>query len=180
MSLKCVYRVFLFSTIFLFLAAPAAYAQASLAVVDVDRLLSVSAAAQSVQKQVDEKRKTFLSEIEAEENKLREAQKKLESESKDLGKEELTKKVQAFEEKRLEARKLLQGRKASLDKAYGLAMKTLSTKIAEVVQDVANEKEYDLVITRQNVIVGSTSLDITDEVLARLDKALPRVDLKVE
>ena len=43
---------------------------------------------------------------------------------------------------------------------------------------VADEKALQLVLTNQNVIIGAKELDITDEVMKRLDKNLP--DLKIE
>jgi len=173
-----VFAVLLAISVFAF--APAAQAEISLAVVDVNKILSESKAAKSIQKQVEDQRKKFLSEIEGEEKKLREEQKQIEKQSGDLSKEELTKKAREFEEKRLEARKLLHGRKAALDKAYGEGMKVLSNTIYDVVQKISEEKGYDLVITRQNVVVGSSSLDITGDVMSKLNDVLTNVKLKIK
>ena len=90
------------------------------------------------------------------------------------------KKAQEFEAKRLEARKAIQDKKSKLDAAYTEAMNSLTQKIYEVCQKIADEQKIDLVITRQNIIVGSMALDITDAVLKGLDDALPSVELKVK
>lgn len=175
-----VFKTFLFAAAFMVLAVPAARAELSLAVVDVNQILSDSKAAKSIQNQVEAQRKKFLKEIEGEENKLREEQKKIEKQSADLSKEDLAKKAQEFETKRLEARKLLHGRKAALDNAYGEGMKVLSNTIYDVVEKISEEKGYDLVITRQNVVVGASSLDITAEVMDKLNAALPDVKLDIK
>lgn len=164
----------------IFLMPSFAQAQTKVAVVDIEKILAESAAAKSIQGQVETQRKAFLSEIEKEEKKLREEQQKIEKDRANLTKEDLTKKAQEFETKRLEARNLLQKRKASLDKAYGEAMGKLGSEISVIVRDVAKEKGYDLVITKQNVIIGSNELDLTDTVMKLLNEKLPSVQLKIQ
>ena len=137
-----------------------------ISVVDIDKILSASKAAKTLKAQA--------------EKSLRESQKAIEKESKTLSKEDLMKKAQEFEAKRLEARKAIQDKKSKLDAAYTEAMNSLTQKIYEVCQKIADEQKIDLVITRQNIIVGSMALDITDAVLKGLDDALPSVELKVK
>ncbi|MBI1301152.1 MAG: hypothetical protein GC137_05770 [Alphaproteobacteria bacterium] len=161
------------------LALPAR-AEISIAVVDIEKILSDSKAAQSARKQIDEERKKFLGDIKKEEDKLRNEQKSLEEKSKEISKEELLQKVQDFETRRIEARKSIQSDKDKLDAAYTTAMNTLTKSIYDVCQKIADENEIDLVITRQNIIVGSRSLDITDQVMEELNKKLPNLSLKVK
>lgn len=157
-----------------------ARAELSIAVVDIEKILSESKAAKSVQSQVDEKRKTFLSEVEAAEKKLRDEQVAIESKRETLSKEELTEKAKGFETSRMEARKKIQDTKAKLDQAYADAMNKLTKTIYEVSQKLADERKIDLIITRQNIIVGSMSLDVTKDVLEKLDAALPTLSLDVK
>lgn len=160
--------------------APAQIKGVTIAVVDVEGILEQAKAAKAVRAQVDEKRKGFLAEVESEEKKLREEQKAIEKEKDKISKEELLKKAKSFEEKRLAARKKLQESKAKLDKAYGETMAELTKAIYDSCQKIADSRKIDLVITRQNIIVGSMSLDITKDVLAGLDAALPSLSLKVK
>lgn len=168
----------LFTLVFVPLSA--ARAELSISVVDVERILTDSKAAKAVQKQVEEKRKGFIGDVENAEKKLRDKQKALQAEAAKLSKEDLTKKAKEFEESRVKERNQIQEEKSRLDKAYSEAMNTLTKSIYDVCQAIADEKKIDLVITRQNIIVGSKSLDITDEVLKRLDEKLPTLSLKVK
>lgn len=152
----------------------------SIAVVDVEKLLRDSSAAISIKKQLDGEKKKFQSELEALEVKLRDEAKGLEEKSKDLSKEDLAKKVQAFQQKQFDARKTFQAKKVALDKGYSHAMNTLSKAIFDATQKVAEEKKYSLVITKNNVIVGSKSLDVTTNVMESLNKALPDVKLDIQ
>ncbi|MGH1403210.1 MAG: OmpH family outer membrane protein [Alphaproteobacteria bacterium] len=155
----------------------AAMAQINIAVVDVERVLSEAKASKSIQKQVDKKREAFLSEVKKEEDKLRNEQKAIEAKRNELSKEELIKKAQEFEKRRIDARKKIQANKASLDKAYNEAMNKLTRVIYEASQEIADEDGIDLVITRQNIIVGNMSLDITKKVVTRINKKLPKLNL---
>ena len=157
-----------------------AYAEVSIAVVDIDMVLVESKAAKSIQKQIAEKRKTFLADIKTAEDKLRTEQKSLEKQRGELPKEALLKKVQEFESRRITARSTIQDKKQKLEKAYVTAMNLLTKSIYEVCQKVAAEDKIDLIITRQNIVVGSMSLDITKTVMERLNKKLPTLSLKVK
>lgn len=155
-----------------------AKAELSIAVVDIEKILNESKAAKSVQAQVDEKRKAFLEEVQVAEKKIRDEQVAIESKRETMTKEELGAKAKEFSENRMQASKKIQERKSKLDTAYAEAMKTLTKTIYDVSQKIADERKIDLIITRQNIIVGSMSLDITKDVLAKLDEALPKLGLE--
>ncbi len=165
---------------FILFSPTAANAELTIAVVDVDYVMSQSSAAKSIKKQVEKKHKTFMDKVKEEEQKLIADQKKIEAERKDISREELIKKAQEFEKKRFEARKSIQEKKSKLDNAYNEAMNKLTKVIYEVCQTIADEKNIDLVITRQNIIVGNMSLDITKEVAEKMNEKLPKVTLKVK
>ncbi len=184
MSLRII-RMMLFAVTFLSIICvtimpKTAYAEINIAVVDIEKILSDSKAAKSIKDQVDKKRKTFLDQVKKEEDKLRADQKALEDKRADLSQEELVKKIQEFETQRIEARKKIQDTKGKLDNGYTEAMNTLTKSIFEVCQEIANEQTIDLVITRQNIIVGSNSLDITKTVMERLDTKLPSLTLNAK
>jgi len=155
-----------------------AAAETKIAVVDVEALLASSQAAKSIKKQVDDKREVFLKDVKDEEDKLRAEQKAIEDKRAEMSKEDLLKKAQEFEKRRITARNTLQEKKAALDKSYSKAMNKLTGTIADVCQEIANERSIDLIITRQNIIIGSNSLDITQDVMSRMDKKLPSLSLE--
>ncbi|MDH5722752.1 MAG: OmpH family outer membrane protein [Alphaproteobacteria bacterium] len=157
-----------------------ANAEVSIAVVDIHQILSESKAAKSVKEQVKSKRESFVKEVKSAEDVLRKEQKKLEEAKDKVSKEELMSQFRSFEERRLEARKNLQEKQKNLDQAYNKVMADLSKSIFEVCQKIADEKKIDLVITKDNIIVGNKALDITAEVLANLDKTLPKLALDVK
>lgn len=155
-----------------------AYAEISIAVVDVEAILESSKAAKSIKKQVDKRRKTFLKSVKDEEDKLRTEQKAIEEKREGMSKEELLKKAQAFEKRRIEARNKLREKKAALDKSYSKAMNKLTESITHVCQTIADEQKIDLIITRQNIIIGTNNLDITSKVMKKMNKEISSLPLE--
>lgn len=165
-------------------AVPAARAAepggVSIAVVDVQKLMTDSTAAKSLQGQMDSQRKSFQDEFSRYERELHDSEKTLTAERDKLSADDYTKKREAFEEKLLETRRLVQKRKGALDEAFNKALGQLQEAIIKISAKIADEKGYQLVITRQNVVVVEKSLDITQAVMDRLNKELADVKLKVE
>ncbi len=170
-----------------FSTATIAHANVKIAVVDVEQILAKSKASESIRAQVKSKRDKFVAQVKNEEDKLRSEQKLIEDQRSKLSKEELMqsrdkwiKKAQEFEKKRIDARNSIQTKKKKLDQAYSSAMNTLTKVIFDVCQEISDERKIDLVITRQNIIVGSMSLDITQDVMTRLNSKLPNITLQVK
>ncbi len=185
LQLPCNIRVTYFLAHLFFCALfilPSAHAnaQVNIAVVDVERILSESDAAKSVQKQIDLKRKTFLDDVKKAEEKLRKQQKAIEGKRSKLSKEDLVKEAQKFEKERVKARAAIQSEKNKIEKAYTSAMSTITKTIFDVCQEIADKDNIDLIITRQNIIVGSRSLDITEKVMKLMNKKLPNLNVNVE
>ncbi len=165
----------------LMLLAPlSARAETSIGVVDVQALLTQSEAAKSIEKQVAEFKEKFLSEVSGEEQSLRENEKLLTEQRGTLSKDEFTTKAKEFEERLYKMRQKTQGRKRALDEAFSKANGQIRAKVYEIVQQIASARKFNLVITKQNVIVGEESIDLTDETMTRLNKELPSIAMDVK
>ncbi len=162
-----------------------AYAQAqdkagaSVAVVNVQKILTESKAAESIQGQAQKRRKELQEEFSKLEDSLRENEKKLLEQRASLSTEEFMKKRDDFEQKLLEARSKAQRERRTLDEALLSATNTIRGEILKVVSKLAEERGYDLVLTRQNIVLVSKSHDITEDVLGAVNKALPKLNLKL-
>lgn len=174
------YFLTVFTVFGLFLAGFAHANPVSIAVVDVQQLLTKSEAAKSVQKQTQDLRDKFLKGLSEKEKTLREEEKKLIEQSKELSQEDFLEKKKAFEQKFIDTQTDAKKRKGAIDKAYGKAMKELMDNIYQVVQSVADDNKYGLVISKQSVVIGAQSLDITDESLKRLNDKVSKIKLDVK
>jgi Skp family chaperone for outer membrane proteins len=161
-------------------APVAAHASTSVAVVDVVRILSQSEAAISISTQRESLRSKFLNSISEAEQELRKEEQALAKALASLSQEDYAKKRMAYEEKLMSTRKTAQEKKRILEEASGKAMDQLRENLYAVVQEIADERSYDLVISSKDVIAGQKSLDITEETLKRLNAKVKTIKLQTE
>lgn len=163
-----------------FMFSPQAYAAGSIGVVDVIYILNNSDAAKHIQEQREEYRQKFLKEISEVEQELRLEEKRLSENRADMEQAAYMEARKAYETKLLETRRIAQNKKRLLEDASNKAMNALRDELTAIVQEIANEKGYELVISNQNVITGAKPLDITSETFERLNKQRPSIEMVLE
>jgi Skp family chaperone for outer membrane proteins len=174
----------LFNTAFLVLALVAmsagANAQTVIGIVDVQKLMTQSMAAQDIQKQVESFRNKFQEEVSKKEQGLRESEKSLVEQRKTLPADKFEEKKKGFEKELLSTKKYVEGKKKNLNQATAGALEKLESQIVKIVSAIAKEKNFGLVITKQAVVVGDQALDITADVMTRLNTELSSVKMDVK
>ncbi|MGB4057850.1 MAG: OmpH family outer membrane protein [Alphaproteobacteria bacterium] len=181
--MKPVLRLFAVLALWAFCASvPAAHAagDASVAFVDMQMLLTGSNAGKDLQQQIETKKTEFLAVISKEEQKLHEEQKGLSEQKEALTPEEFSKKAKAFEAKLAATRRMTQEKKKILETGANKALEELRSKILKAVQSVSDEKGYELVVSRQSIVIGAKGLDITEDVLAILNRDVVKIDLELK
>jgi Skp family chaperone for outer membrane proteins len=176
--LRHAFKMTIMSLAFFAIATGSANAQnLKFATVDVQQLLVDSKAGKSLQKQILTQRDSIQKEMSELDKSLQSKQAALVSERGKLSDEELSKKQVNFEKEVLDARNKMQLRGTNLDKNANAALNSLRDKITDVVYKMATEKNIDLVLTRQNVVAASKTVDITADVLKVLDTQMPDIKL---
>lgn len=161
-------------------APPASATVARIAVVDVQGLVASSKAGKSIQSQIEKQRDSFKTEFSSLEKDLADMQKKLAEDKSAKDSKEFEAKRKEFETKMMNANKLVQERRQALEQGANEAVLQLRKKIVEIVADIADQEKFTIVIGRQDVVLAEKDMDITEKVLARLDKDLPDVKLKLD
>lgn len=151
----------------------------TVAIVDVQRILQSSNAAKSVQTQLDAQRSKFQTEIAAEEADLREAEQKLSKLRETAETKDYVEQEQKLQQRFLTVERHVQARRKALDQANTDSMNIVRKALIDIVSDIAKQNGVNLVIVKQQVIWNDQVIDITDETLKRLDKALPNVPVKI-
>lgn len=149
------------------------------AIVDVQRVLQTADAAKSVQQQLDAQRSKFQTEIAAEEKDLRESEQKLVKLRETAQTNDYVEQEQKLQQRFLSVERHVQARRKALDQAYTDSMNKVRKGIVDIVSEIAKEKGVNLAVVKQQVIWNDGNVDITDEVIKRLDKALPNVQVNV-
>lgn len=146
-------------------------------IVDVQKLLRESNAAKSIQGQIGALRSNFQKEIADEEKSLSEQEKALSRKRTSLSAEAFTAERRKFEQSFASAQRKVQMHKRQLDIGLSKALVELRSNIVTVVREIAKERNADLVLNDQQVIIVNSSLDVTDEVMRRLNAKIS--DIKV-
>lgn len=160
------------------LASSPALADSNLGVVNVAKIMQDSKAATSVRSQLQAKQKSFQTELDSTEKDLLAEDQSLVKQKDKVEKDAFDKKVKAFREKAATAQRQVQEKKGQLDKAFAASLEEIQKNVLDIVKQVSAEKKLTLVVSSAQVLYGDPSLDITDEVLKRLDSKLPNVAVK--
>jgi Skp family chaperone for outer membrane proteins len=149
----------------------------TIAIVDVQRIMQESLAAKSAQKQLEAQRSKFQNEIEGEENGLRKAEQDLARERSQLAAQAYSDREQQLRQRFSTVETHVQSRRKVLDQSFTDAMNAVRSALLDVVDKVAHERGANIVIVKQQALWTDMPLDITDEVLKRLDLKMPKVNV---
>jgi outer membrane protein len=163
-------------------AAETRLPQAVAAVIDYQRILREAKAAQAIRDQVETRRKLYQDQIAKEELRLHELDKDLAKQRSLLSPEAFADQRRSFEKQVGGVQRMVQERRRQLDQAAAAAGNEVRAAMIEIVGELADIRGFNLVLPSSGLLLFSPSIDLTDEVLGRLDSRLPTVKVpdKVE
>ena len=158
--------------------AQAAAAQSSIIVVDMDRVGADSAAGKSGQTQLktrldglQARGKSLADQLRGEEETLLKAR-----QTKTMASEAFQAKVKDLQTKQNNARTELGNREQELQRSQAYVRQQIFNAVGPIIQAVMRERGANIVLARDAALAVSPTLDVTAEVIRRLDAALPRVN----
>lgn len=147
-------------------------------ILDLAAIRKGSVAIKDIRAQVEKFRQGFQAEIKKEEDALQSANQELAKKRTLLGPEAFAKERRLFEQKVVGVQKLVRQRKTDLDRVFSKAMLAVEKKMNVIMADVATKRGAGLVLRRQYTILADRSLDMTEEVLKRLNAELKTVPVE--
>lgn len=147
------------------------------AAIDMAKVFTESKAVRDIQKQLKIKGDIFQKEIDLLENKARSEAEALEKEKDTLVQMTYTQRQEEIQKKVVTFQNLAIARKEQVDKAYTTAMDKVKDAFQQVMAQVASDRKIAIVFPIQQIVYMDQNLamDITREVMQKLDKKLPRV-----
>ena len=149
--------------------------QIPVAVLDVQRILIDALAVKNIREQITKYGTSFEQEIEKERKEIRTANQELARQRTILSPEAFAEKRRKFEQRVVEVQRLVQQRQRELDKSRNEAMIVVNKAYTGIISKIANERNLAVILRKNQTAYAVTSLDLTKEVLSRLDKELPTV-----
>ena len=151
-----------------------------IAILNLQKLMQESTAAQSLRKQVESVASKTRDLIAKREDEMRDAQRDLAKQKTVLAKESFEKKRAAWEKKAKSLNDDVQNRKENIEKASDAAILKIQREIAEILDKIAEEKKVNVILRTDQVMQYSPNLDVTNEVLNQLNKKLKDVKLDMK
>ena len=144
--------------------------------IDFTKVLNTSKAGSAAQKQLKEKFQSETKKFEKLEKEIRKSESDIISQKKVLSPEEYQKKVQALRKKVVDIQKDKQQSLTKISKSRNDAKKSLLEAVNPIIKEYMLEKKIRLVVKKNSVVLGDSTLEITDQIIAILNKKLPSIN----
>lgn len=150
---------------------------AKVAIFDPQRVLRESAAAIDIRAQIDRQRQIYREAITKQEQDLRATDQELSRQRTILAPDAFATKRREFDARVARVQREVQRRARELDQAYDFGIKQVRQVLATIIDELSKERGFTLVLSRRQVIYADDSLDISGEVLVRLNQRLLTVEV---
>ena len=148
-----------------------------IAVINEQKILRDSLAMKNIREQVTKYSSTFEKEIEKERNKIRSITQELARQRTILTPEAFAEKRKLFEQKVVSVQRLVQQRQRALDTSRKKAREEVNKVYKEIISKIADESNLALILRKVQTVFTVGTLDVTQEVLLRLNEKLPKVKI---
>ncbi len=156
------------------------FAVKNIALVDLDGVLRAADANNRVRELLDGQRSKFQEEFRAVEIDLQQSEKDLIGKRKIVEKKDYDKLVNAFQVRVSKVQKEIQYKRQSIDNAYQKALGDIRNLAIEEITKIASERKIDLILNRDSSVIFLPKLNISDEVLKRLNERTQNARIEVE
>ena len=151
-----------------------------IALVDIAGVLRAADANNRVRELLDGQRAKFQEEFGVIEVNLQQSERDLLAKRELMAKDEYDKLVVAFQARVSSVQKEIQYKRQSIDNAYQKALSDIRKLAIEVITKIASEREIDLILKRDASVIFLPHLNISDEVLTRLNERTKDARIEVE
>ena len=151
-----------------------------IALVDIGGVLRAADANNRVRELLDGQRAKFQEEFRTIEVDLQQSERDLLAKRELMAKDEYDKLVTEFQARVSSVQKEIQYKRQSIDNAYQKALNDIRGLAIEVITKIASEREIDLILKRDASVIFLPHLNISDEVLTRLNERTKNARIEVE
>ncbi len=144
---------------------------------DLNIILTNSIAGKSINSQLEKNHKKNIVDFEKIEEELKKEESKIISQKKLISKEDFEKKLISLRDKASAYRKERNNSINNLNNKRLNATAKMISLIKPILSEYSEENSISLIIQKENIIIGKTSLDITDDILKIVDEKIKEISL---
>ena len=142
---------------------------AKIGVIDLQKILETSSAGKAIQAELKKEKDKMEADLKKKGAEIENIRKRLERESMVMGKEMRDEKERESRIKINDFKSLQKKYRSNLQKLEGGLMNRLKTDIDEIVKQIGKKGGYLLIINKFGVLYSPNSIDITDNVIGKLN-----------
>ncbi len=147
----------------------------SILVVDRGAILRTSVAGKDLIRQIDEYGKSMEAKYGEEEKKLRADAQELQEQAGVLSPEARQKKERELRDRGEALQKKVQEEQAAIQNGINVARTEIEKALGPILNTLFQERGATIMLDRGAIVLGSVDIDVTGEVIKRLDQVLPAV-----
>lgn len=147
-------------------------ADTKIAVIDMKEVLSTSTAGKKAQGIIERKMKSLQASLKTDENGLRDLQKEMEKKGAAWSDSVKREKAMEFQQKRRALAEKQDSANQELKKLREQNVNPILKKLEDIVGQVASNGNYSVILPRNVVLYSANSVDITDKIIAELNKVM--------
>ena len=144
---------------------------------DLNMIMENSNAGKSINSQLETNHKKNIANFQKLEEELKNEEAKIISQKTVISKEDFEKKIMNLRDKANKYRKERNDSINNLNNQRLDATAKMITLIRPILSEYSDNNSISLIIQKRNIIIGKTSLDITDDILKIIDKKIEKISL---
>jgi len=147
---------------------------------DLNGILRAADANVKVRELLDTQRQKFQDEFSRVEAELQQTERDLMSKRELLSAEEYDKQIKAFQARVTQLQQDIQRKRQAIDNAYQKAQSDIRAEALSIITEIARDMNLDLVLNREASLIFLPHLNISDEVLTRLNERTKNARIEIQ
>ena len=147
---------------------------------DLNGILRAADANVKVRELLDTQRQKFQDEFSLVEAELQQSERDLMSKRELLSTEEYDKQIKGFQARVTQLQQDIQRKRQAIDNAYQKAQSDIRSEALSIITEIARDKNFDLVLNRDASLIFLPHLNISDEVLTRLNERTKNARIEIQ
>ena len=147
---------------------------------DLNGILRAADANKKVRELLDTQRQKFQDEFSVVEAELQQTERDLMSKRELLSVDEYDKQIKAFQQRVTQLQQDIQRKRQAIDNAYQKAQSDIRSEALSIIAEIARDMKLDLVLNRDSSLIFLPHLNISDEVLTRLNERTKNARIEIE
>ena len=147
---------------------------------DLNGILRAADANVKVRELLDAQRQKFQDEFSLVEAELQQTERDLMSKRELLSADEYDKQIKAFQARVTQLQQDIQKKRQAIDNAYQKAQSDIRAEALSIITEIAGDMKLDLVLNRDASLIFLPHLNISDEVLTRLNERTKNARIEIQ